>query len=318
VEGSFTAPGGATGETCGEECAPPRRRAGRRAPPSPPLTADDTAPLATSSAPVATDDTAALAKSGSGARDDTPESSTAASEPDDGDAGEAVETVANDDAELPAEDGNVASTTRGAARAAASLGAGSSSSGRGTTNAGAGRSKANSSASDSPTTGGAAGVSSGGTGGAVTATTAPAGMSMQAPRAAAAMAVPGQPTASLRSRRSYEPETREDDDDGEVASEAAPADAPAARTPASAPPTSTEPRLAGTMGRGAEGWAALVVPPNAAAPVTVRAGDTVGDWSVEAVSGQAVTLRSGDRTLVLGLFGAAASMGTAPGVAAGG
>jgi hypothetical protein len=44
----------------------------------------------------------------------------------------------------------------------------------------------------------------------------------------------------------------------------------------------------------------------------VRAGDTVGDWSVESVAGRALTLRSGDRTLVLRLFGAAPAARPAP------
>ena len=89
---------------------------------------------------------------------------------------------------------------------------------------------------------------------------------------------------------------------------AAPARTPSVTTtaPGTSPAAAGEPRLVGTFDRGTGGaLVALVVPANAAAPIPVRAGDAVGDWSVESVERRALTLRSGDRTLVLRLFRAA-------------
>jgi hypothetical protein len=63
----------------------------------------------------------------------------------------------------------------------------------------------------------------------------------------------------------------------------------------------SEPRLVGTMVHGRDSLA-IVVPAGASEPVTVRAGDMLGLWSVASIERHTLALRAGDRALELHLF----------------
>jgi hypothetical protein len=321
VEGSFTASGGdgragARGDDDGGVSAPPRRAATTTPPGTAPV-ADDTPAEAPQTPDTQDPDPTEPRATAEGGGDEDAGGSD--------DAGAGPGTTGDDDDAEPAEvtDDAAGSTTRETARAMASLGAGSSSSssspGRSASAADSGTAAGR---GTSPTADAATDAGPRGTGDATSAAAATVGAPTAAPRAAeASSSVPELGIIPRRSRRPPESRTgggeeptapdEAYDETGAVADESSdePAAAPAATTvtaPGAPEAASGEPRLVGTLDRGAGGaLVALVVPANAATPIPVRAGDAVGEWSVETVERRALTLRSGDRTLVLRLFGAA-------------